>query len=112
MKGHEPIIKARRRGWKPSMIIVRYDMPVELPVWDGDKPLDRISVGLPPVVYVEKDEFPDVRFVVGCLVLVETNASTRGGNRLVNRIIENRPDRLVYSDGKNFGEWRYGKWAF
>lgn len=111
MKGHEPIIRARKRGWKPTMITIRYDMPVDLPVWDEDKPLDRLSVGLSPVVYIEKDELPDVRFVTGCLVLFEANESTRNGNRIVDRIIENKPDRLVYATKNDFGEWRRGKWA-
>lgn len=112
MKGHEPIIRARKRGWKPTMITIRYDMPVCPPLWKGDNPLDRMAEGLPPDVYVEKGEITDMRFVKGCKVIFRALGSTDEGNRVVKRILENEPRLLVYDAGDDLGIWEHGRWNF
>lgn len=110
--GHHQIIEYRQKGKKPTYVTVRYgDEPEKM--WHGDDPEKRMRNGFPPIVYINEGEFPDIRFLTGCNVLFESDRSTEDGNRIVKKIIEQKPKQLIYATKeREFGIWKGGKWDF
>ena len=112
MIGHRQIIEYRQKSKKPTYVTVRYGYEPDK-LWRGDEPEKRIDIGLPPIVYIQVGESPDIRFLTGCNVLFESERSTADGNRIVKKIIEQKPEQLIYATKeREFGIWKGGKWDF
>jgi len=110
MIGQEQIIRYRSKGKKPYCIVFKFGKEPNKPKYEWDNPERQIEFGFFPVVYVLRDEKPDVRFVVGCTVIVHGEL-TDEFYAFLDRVTAENPSSVLAGDGKTCMLWKNKEWS-
>lgn len=113
MIGQEQIISCRKKGKSPSCVFIEFDEEPKKPRYDWQHPEKQIDYRFNPVVYVKKDELPDMRFLVGLGVICESQSWSDEYLSFIDRLIKYKPRYIVASAIRENGsilEWRGEDW--
>lgn len=103
MLGVQQIINMRREGYKPKSVFVQAGF-VPLITCRFDDPDRGFESKQYPEVWISPDEMGtwlDLRFLLGCQVLVHSETWSEEVLRLLDRMAEMKPIRIVASANEN-----------
>ena len=112
MIGHKQIIDYRRKGKAPSIVMVEYGARPKKSPYEWNNPERQMDYGFYPTVYVDQQEIPDLRFLVGLNVHISASCLSDEFTAFLDKVTAAKPKQVfahAFDDSDALMVWR-GEW--
>lgn len=116
MIGHNQIIEARKRGFKPAAILINAGFDPMPARFDFERPERALAWNLYPTVTIPLRDLGkrhDMRFLAGCIVLVNGHGWSDELMTFLDNLAESAPNVAIVTcvdENNDLMEYRNGEW--